>query len=778
MYRGVVFQNGSVDTQDSNGHGTHVAGSLAGFGGSSDGVAKHAKLAFTDLAGPDGFLRTTSTMGDDYYKFAYDVGARIHSDSWGYSSSYYGVESYEVDHFVHTNPFFLPLFAAGNSGYTRRDGIRTLGSPANAKNALAIGATFSPNSYAGAIDYFSGEKRIWTVNVKGHDAKHWTHTRIRAVNGRSDLTLSLTHAVSETRAINALPLLACDPLLNPEGVAGKIVFVLRGISSFAEKGLHAQTAGAVAVIIGNDSIESTYTFMSGQDDVELLSIPMLFVPMKDGRFIQALIRTFPLTNLSITQVVSHPVLSWENIPTWSSAGPTADGRVKPDLVAPGESILSAKALTDQDVTEGLFCSVSWKTGTSMATPITSGGVALIRQYFIDGYYLVGEQNKNHGFEPSAALMRAVLINGAQPIEGVDSDGTPLEPPPSFRQGFGRVNLSASLPSLISSNTSHQALVVLDEFVHSFQNTGQTYGMCFLNTESDEPLRITLAWTDPAPSIVSDGSLVNDLDLQLYRLTPHRGANDLIWPLEGVEDRLNTVEKIVWSFPDIGGYHVVINAHAIRWGNQTFAIAATGNIIRIGQNISYDECRRLTLSPPPPTVFLPPPPTIPKPPEPWKSPPPPMDIPQSPPMEIPQSPLLIAPPWQPIQILPATPILAPPHQPSPHPPPWQPIQFPPATPILAPPHQPWQNSPTQPPWTRSRESPREPPLPHVYFPPVAVPYQGSGSITLMSFISANRIFAICVSVGFCIWVYVCVRIYVAVKRRGRIIAPSMVINVSA
>jgi hypothetical protein len=50
--------------------------------------------------------------------------------------------------------------------------------------------------------------------------------------------------------------------------------------------------------------------------------------------------------------------------------------------------------------------------------------------------------------------------------------------------------------------------------------------------------------------------------------------------------------------------------------------------------------------------------------------------------------------------------------------------------------------------------------------------------LMSFISANRIFAICVSVGFCIWVYVCVRIYVAVKRRGRIIAPSMVINVSA
>jgi len=106
MYRGIVYHNGTIDTQDVDGHGTHVAGSLAGFGGSADGVAKHARFAFTDLAGPDGRLRNTETMGDDYYKIAYDAGARIHSDSWGYDSLYYGVEPYEVDHFVHANPFF------------------------------------------------------------------------------------------------------------------------------------------------------------------------------------------------------------------------------------------------------------------------------------------------------------------------------------------------------------------------------------------------------------------------------------------------------------------------------------------------------------------------------------------------------------------------------------------------------------------------------------------------------------------------------------------------
>lgn len=81
--------------------------------------------------------------------------------------------------------------------------------------------------------------------------------------------------------------------------------------------------------------------------------------------------------------------SYEDIAYFSSFGPTIDGRVKPDIVAPGvlTSAGSDKAFSNK--VDG-SCRQSKQQGTSMATPVVAGNAALIRQYFMDGFYPTGE----------------------------------------------------------------------------------------------------------------------------------------------------------------------------------------------------------------------------------------------------------------------------------------------------------------------------------------------------------------------------------------------------
>jgi subtilisin family serine protease len=122
--------------------------------------------------------------------------------------------------------------------------------------------------------------------------------------------------------------------------------------------------------------------------------------------------------------------------SFSSLGPTYDWRIKPDLVAPGDSIYSADTLTDAEVAAGDTCGKVDMDGTSMATPIAAGAFTLLRQYFTEGFYPSGEKTSADEFVPSAALLKAVMINGAQALKGFESDGWPIDPPPSLKQGWG------------------------------------------------------------------------------------------------------------------------------------------------------------------------------------------------------------------------------------------------------------------------------------------------------------------------------------------------------
>ena len=139
---------GNVYDGCGTGHGTHVAGTIAGdqsyITGStqSAGMAFGAKLTVQDV-GQDGFLdcllgfvNVPATL-TSAFTASYGLGARVHSNSWGSTSNSYDTYAVNVDQFMWTHPDYLIVFANGNSGPSSG----TVGSPATAKNLISVGAT-------------------------------------------------------------------------------------------------------------------------------------------------------------------------------------------------------------------------------------------------------------------------------------------------------------------------------------------------------------------------------------------------------------------------------------------------------------------------------------------------------------------------------------------------------------------------------------------------------------------------------------------------------------
>lgn len=119
---------------------------------------------------------------------------------------------------------------------------------------------------------------------------------------------------------------------------------------------------------------------------------------------------------------------------FSSRGPTDDNRIKPDVVTPGVNIRSLRSSLTSGSGDYLL-----ESGTSMATPLTAGMTALIRQWYVD--------NKGVA-NPSAALIKATLLNGAMRIDpGQYGTGSTQEIPtawPNNVAGWGRSSVRHSI----------------------------------------------------------------------------------------------------------------------------------------------------------------------------------------------------------------------------------------------------------------------------------------------------------------------------------------------
>jgi hypothetical protein len=256
----------------------------------------------------------------------------------------------------------------------------------------------------------------------------------------------------------------------------------------------------------------------------------------------------------------------EGMVAFSSRGPTREGRIKPDVVAPGTCILStlsrAVASPSNDFGDSSDSLYFFDSGTSMATPLTAGCCAVLRQTLV----------QNGMDRPSAALIKALLINGAVEVAG---QYTPTEAgsSPNQSSGWGRVNLAGSV--ILPGDNPDGGLGEGDPLDQG-EDGGFTVQIPKRPPEHGEndaaptavgvTFKITLVWSDPPGT-----ALQNDLDLIVRASNGEERHGNM--PAGSKDfDRDNNVEQIRWTNMPPGPAEVVIRAERITQFAQPYAYA--------------------------------------------------------------------------------------------------------------------------------------------------------------------------------------------------------------
>ncbi len=254
----------------------------------------------------------------------------------------------------------------------------------------------------------------------------------------------------------------------------------------------------------------------------------------------------------------------------SSQGPTLDGRIKPDLIAPGITLCSGRA---EEATSplgspcgsgshgngnDLYMSMS---GTSQATAVAGGSAALVREFIREQ---VGISS------PSAALIKAALINGAQDTGAPDI--------PNANEGWGMIDLDRTI-------LAKDGATDLFTFYDNSRLLSPGYSALYaFEIDAGHGMDLTLVWSDDAGSANSAQNvsrLVNDLDLQLIAPdgTIYRGNNFVSGFSQsgGTADMVNNVERIriaAGSLSGIGTWQVKVASSAGL--NQRFSLVISAD----------------------------------------------------------------------------------------------------------------------------------------------------------------------------------------------------------
>jgi len=198
--------------------------------------------------------------------------------------------------------------------------------------------------------------------------------------------------------------------------------------------------------------------------------------------------------------------------SFSSLGPTGDGRIKPDLVADGVDVLSSISTADN--------AYDIYSGTSMATPATTGSSMLLQEYY----------SNLHGVFMHSATLKALLIHTA--------DEAGPYPGPDYSYGWGLVDI-AKAAAVITSDNTNQVQQIHESSLTNGTKDSESWNI----TASGKTLvSATICWTDipGIPPNIPDNEhnfkdnglkLINDLDLRIKDNTT--GVVYMPWTLNPV-----------------------------------------------------------------------------------------------------------------------------------------------------------------------------------------------------------------------------------------------------
>ena len=240
------------------------------------------------------------------------------------------------------------------------------------------------------------------------------------------------------------------------------------------------------------------------------------------------------------------------IASFSSWGPTDDGRIKPDLAAPGTQTYGDLGITST-APGGGYASLR---GTSMSAPMVTGICALLLQDF----RLRFPNYNGTGQDPRNATLKAILAQTA-------SDEGPAGP--DYQYGFGSVRAKAAVDFLRSGQFLERTIV-----------DGEVITYIVTVAPGDSELKATLAWDDApaAPNVTF--ALVNDLDLVAespsgktyypYTLDPSSPGTPAA---QTGPDHLNNIEQLRVDLPEAGTWKLRVVGHSVPVEPQTFSLAA-------------------------------------------------------------------------------------------------------------------------------------------------------------------------------------------------------------
>ncbi len=564
-------------------HGTHVAGSAAGLSRSGygdvnthKGIAYNASIVFSD-ASSDGSSVITPPDLKELFQWGKNQGASISTNSWGGSTNAYNSDSQEIDEFAVQNPDHLILFAAGNSG---TKGFKSLGPQSNAKNVLSVGATTQAMVH-----------RNDTNDISAYVARYlWKNmicnvSRLKAYGNSvfNDINNKITGECSSSAYTFA----------TPENMSAYYCPNITG----------SGWRSWACIVVGSGSTPCRDTALDNLKYILTTSASYSTVADFDAMCGNEKAATYASDK-------QNDLIGLRHMATFSSRGPTADGRIKPDLVAPGKFVVSDFA-DDNPGTEQ--CTVPTDTnsatdapavyemaGTSMATPVAAGAAALVRQYYMEGFYVNGTKSLADSHTPSAALLRATLAIATVEVEGNGEykyfTSSNAYNPSTCSSSSSVTNLCTQYRSLQSDTENkkyfagHGALQLDKALAFTGDNfttvqrdrvsikANQDITLAFrIDTDglpqSGSEFRVALAWTDPAGNPSTSGhQLVNNLDLVVD--TDWAGqytGND-----DAMGDAANNLEVVKFSMQGNAGIKtasVKVSAVAINQGtSQNFSLA--------------------------------------------------------------------------------------------------------------------------------------------------------------------------------------------------------------
>ncbi|MGI2171321.1 S8 family serine peptidase [Shewanella sp. MF05960] len=300
------------------------------------------------------------------------------------------------------------VISAGNDGATPF----VVGGPSTSANALSVGAMTHPTTPVGKITASAAGLELTAV----------------AAGFNTTNTYSFDSSTS-TLVVPTTNTNGCVAFADDIDFTGQIPIIDRGACNFTTKVLNAQTKGAAFVIIANNA--GAASVMGGSDP--LVTIPSVMISQEEGVALKAEIAkgavTFSIASVEVTTAGA--------IADFTSRGPSIAGTLKPEITAPGTSIMTAHP--------GLGDGLTPISGTSFSSPITAGAMSIVKEAL---------PNRS-ALEIKATMMNAANLNVTVEPLGLNPDAE-LAPISYIGAGLVDIEKSINLPVVAYDKDTMQA----------------------------------------------------------------------------------------------------------------------------------------------------------------------------------------------------------------------------------------------------------------------------------------------------------------------------------